>query len=77
MIVARGLARTLLKSVRPASIIDQVQSKISSFVSDKVAAAPKLREIIDTLRNINYRRDFPQGLTNEQKKGMKRFDIFR
>jgi len=79
MLATRSLARTLLKSVRSASIINQIKSKITSFTSftsDK-SSTPKLRDIIDTLRNINYRRDYPQGLTEEQKKGMKRFDIFR
>jgi succinate dehydrogenase (ubiquinone) iron-sulfur subunit len=36
-----------------------------------------LSDIADTLKCVNYRYDFPQGLTEEKKKTMKRFDIFR
>lgn len=41
------------------------------------ANAPKLSDIMGTLKGINYRYDFPQKLTEQQKKTMKRFDVFR
>ena len=36
-----------------------------------------LLDIVDTLKCVNYRYDYPQKLTEEQKKSLKRFDIFR
>jgi len=38
---------------------------------------PTILDLGDTLKHVNYRYDFPQGLTEEQKKKMKRFDVFR
>ena len=32
---------------------------------------------LDAIRFVNYRYDFPQGLTSEEKSQLKRFDIFR
>jgi len=40
-------------------------------------SSPSLLDLADTLKFVNYRYDFPQGLTEEQKKSLKRFDIFR
>ena len=36
-----------------------------------------LHDIVDTLKCVNYRYDYPQKLSDEQKKSLKRFDIFR
>lgn len=75
MIVARSLGRMISRTMRSASFMDHVKEAVA--VKPETQSAPKVREIFDTLRNINYRVDYPQGLSEEQKKNMKRFDIFR
>jgi hypothetical protein len=46
-----------------------------NFLGNKKEAS--LVDLADTLKSVNYRYDFPQGLTEEKKKSLKRFDIFR
>lgn len=75
MIVARSLRRVFSKTVRLASFMDRVKEAVAAKPESQ--SVPKVREIFDTLRNINYRVDYPQGLSEEQKKNMKRFDVFR
>lgn len=38
---------------------------------------PGLTDLGSLPKGINYREDFDQGLTDEEKKSMKRFDIYR
>lgn len=39
--------------------------------------APSFKDLGETLMNVNYRIEYPQNLTDDQKKKMKRFDVFR
>ncbi len=55
------------------SFMDRLRSRFGTH-KEKEAA---LSDVIGTLRSINYRYDFPQGLTEQQKKQLKRFDVFR
>uniref|UniRef100_Q5DM51 Succinate dehydrogenase [ubiquinone] iron-sulfur subunit, mitochondrial n=2 Tax=Nyctotherus ovalis TaxID=70075 RepID=Q5DM51_NYCOV len=80
MIVPRRLSKIFTQSTRTFTIVNRIQEKISSFLSSEVIEKPKppkLIDIIGTLKNINYRYDYPQNLTKEQKEHMKRFDVFR
>lgn len=79
MIVAKRLLRPFLRSIRAASVVNNIKQKASAFMlnSPESGESPKLKEFIDTLKNVNYRYEYPQNLTEEQKETMKRFDIFR
>jgi len=49
----------------------------SEVKKPSTSGKPKLTDLISTLKGVNYRYDFDQGLSEEQKKNMKRFDVFR
>ena len=57
-----------------ANILKKIHWPAKSKGKDDAAS---LLDLGDTLKCVNFRYDFPQDLTPEQKKDMKRFDIFR
>lgn len=84
MIVARRLLQASLKPLSAAIRLASTTPKVSKEKAHSQPAkangqseAPNLLDLADTLKCVNYRYDFPQGLTEEQKKSMKRFDVFR
>ena len=82
MIVARRLLSASIKPITSALRLSTTAEapKVGppkTFHPKKHDEAPGLSDLVDTFKCINYRYDFPQGLTEEQKKTMKRFDIFR
>ncbi len=88
MIVARSLLRSSIKpmcsvmrmiNTKPLTDLkDAILSKVNiPFLSKRGESPASVLDVIDTFKAVNYRYEFPQNLTEEQKKHMKRFDIFR
>ncbi len=87
MIVAR---RLLTAGLKPITAAFRMARTFSEATPEKMPrpdsrahrpaeeeSAPSLLDLTTTLKCVNYRYEFPQGLTEEQKKKMKRFDVFR
>lgn len=79
MIIGKRASKLLLCSSSMSNVTNNILKKVSSIKSNKNEQpdAPKLKEVFDTIKAVNYRYDFPQGLTEEEKKAMKRYDIFK
>ncbi len=58
-------------------ILKRIASRAGEFVESRKEKEASLTDIVGVLKFINYRYDYPQGLTEEEKKKLKRFDIFR
>lgn len=55
-------------------VMNRIQQQLKSRGGDSAAS---LMDVAETFKCVNYRYEFPQNLTDEQKSHMKRFDIFR
>ena len=76
--VARMASEQPTKPEQPhkVSILNRIPWPKKS-VEKEPTPTSSILDVADFFKSINYRHEFPQNLTAEQKKSMKRFDIFR
>ncbi len=73
--VTRTASNEITRSIE--NIKARLMNTVQQLKPNMMKSEASVLDVVDTFKCVNYRYEFPQNLTEEQKKHMKRFDIFR